>query len=406
MRAWTAAVVATLTATWAGAARAQSPATCSFDQGTATVTVTVNVTPATVRAVKATGEIHVDGQPCGAATVNNTDTIQVNGNTSTQPDTVSFTGSFAPGLTPEGTGGSEIEIYSTLRGNGDELVVFLTARDDRLRFASNGIDIGNDLDADIFTGGISRVTINAGDGNDRVDASAYSQTGLLALHGRVGDDELIGAPLALNWLYGEDGNDTLRGGGLEDHLWGGMGDDVMFGGGANDWFHQAAFADGADDMRGGDGRDTVDYVERSVGVTVTIGSSSLDGEPGEGDRVRGDVEDVRAGRGPDILVGNSGANYFWGDLGDDELYGAGGDDILDGFAGSDLVIGDDGDDTLVGGSGNDFLEGGDGADEFRGQAGNDIIANQDGTADEVDCGDGAADDAEADPLDTFMGCEL
>lgn len=38
--------------------------------------------------------------------------------------------------------------------------------------------------------------------------------------------------------------------------------------------------------------------------------------------------------------------------------------------------------------------------------GNDRLIDASGDTETVDCGDGAADDAEPDPLDTFSGCEL
>jgi len=50
-------------------------ATCDFNAGT----VSVSVDGSVVLAVGASGEIEHDGSPCGAATVTNTDLIQVTG---------------------------------------------------------------------------------------------------------------------------------------------------------------------------------------------------------------------------------------------------------------------------------------------------------------------------------------
>lgn len=432
-----------LSCLWAGAAHAQSSSTCSFDPAAATVTVTVDGNLARLAANRVTGEILLNGAPCAGATVLNTDSIQVSGGT--QSDTVSLTGRLEPGLTPEAGGDSEIELSFALGPNLDHVIVNLRDGNDRLTFTSDGIDVRNDGDRDIFTGGTEHIRVNAGGGDDRIDASAYDSIvpppsgTVIHLYGGSGDDILTGSTTIVSWLHGEDGADTLNGGDSNDQLCGGMGDDRMFGRGGNDRFlHDVAIADGADDMRGGDGIDELLYgggpgESRVNGVTVTIGDAQPDGEPGEGDMVRGDIENVAGGAGPDVLVGNDVRNILSGYTGDDEVYGGGGDDVLRGFAGNDILVGDDGNDLLSGDSGDDFLgggrgadelfgeggrdelhggggedilDGGDGRDEYFGDPGNDLIRNADAFAENVDCGEGATDDAEADPLDTFVGCEL
>ena len=85
--------------------------------------------------------------------------------------------------------------------------------------------------------------------------------------------------------------------------------------------------------------------------------------------------------------------------------GPGGDD-LHGEVGDDLLEGSDGDDVLDGGSENDHLDGGVGVDQFFGGEGDDTFVNDDGLAETVDCGPGAADDPEPSASDTFVGCEL
>ena len=397
---------------WADHAAAQSAPTCSFDPATAAVTVTVNGQGAELRAPVGTGEILLDGVSCGGATVFNTDAIQVNG--SGFADAVTLAGKFAPGLTPEADGSSEIEIAFALGDGSDHVILNLTRNRDVLTFTSDGIDVGNDLDRDILTAGVEYITIRARDGNDRIDASAYTSmppdgfTGLIELHGGTGQDTLIGSSVLQNWLHGDEDADRIYGGGVGDSLFGGPGDDLLIGRGGDDIFYtENSTADGADDMRGGDGADQVTYRGRANGVTVTIGNGLADdGESGEGDNVSGDVEVVEGGHGPDVLVGTNAPNQLYGLQGDDELYGGGGNDILYGSLGNDIIIGDDGDDTLDGSHGDDFLDGGAGRDSFFGEYDNDTIYNADGVAEWVDCGAGTADDAEPDPLDTFTGCEL
>lgn len=391
---------------WGARARAQSAATCVFDAGTATVTVTVDGVKASLLAVKASGQIRLDGVPCGGATVSNIDTIQVNGGG--LDDRVSLAGSFVPGLTAEATGSSEIEIAFALGAGTDQVTVNLGNGNNRLTFTSGGIDVGNDLDEDITTTGIESVRVDGGGGNDVIDASAYTGTpyrGNLILYGGSGNDRLTGDGAA-NQLYGEDGDDTLYGGASSDRFYGGAGNDVMYGGLGPDRFYADAAADGSDEIHGGDDYDVVYYWARTAPVTVTIGNGLADdGEAGEADSVAVDIEAVYGGSGDDVLVGNNRANSLDGRAGNDEIYGGAGDDGLNGGAGNDSLFGEVGDDILYGDVGDDVLDGGPNADRFSGAEGNDIIVNDDGVAETVDCGDGI-DDAEPDPLDTLVGCEL
>jgi len=430
---------------WAGIARAQSAPTCAFDPTTARVTVSVDGLDARLQAVASSGEIWLNGVWCAGATIFNTDSIQVNGGT--RGDEVTLGGTFAPGLTPEATGGSEIEISFALGtreagGGYDMVVVNLSPQNDWLMFMSDGIDIGNDGDADILRDDRGSITVNGQGGNDHIDASAYGGDvhPAVVLHGGPGRDVLIGSTVEGSNLYGEDGDDVLIGGDSRDldRLFGGMGDDRMVGNGGPDTFYSEATVDGADDMRGGDGIDWVSYGFSSWGyrtnaVTVTIGDSEPDGEPGEGDLVHGDIENVAGGHGPNVLVGNGRANVLQGWNQDDELYGGGGNDILYGGPGNDILSGDGGDDVLSGGDQNDslsgglgadrlngengadilqggpgadMLDGGDGADEFYGDGGKDTFVNDDAYAETVDCGAGAGDDPQPSSLDTFIGCEL
>ena len=65
------------------------------------------------------------------------------------------------------------------------------------------------------------------------------------------------------------------------------------------------------------------------------------------------IENAIAGRGNDVVIGNSAAN---------RLEGRAGNDILHGLVGDDTLNGNDGDDTLDGGPGADTLDGGAGSD--------------------------------------------
>jgi Ca2+-binding RTX toxin-like protein len=172
--------------------------------------------------------------------------------------------------------------------------------------------------ADALDGGGGADTADGGGDADRVNGGA----GLDSLSGGPGDDRLRGAA---DGLVGADGADVLRGDGGADDLDGGPGDDTLAGG------------PGADAMAGADGSDIADYQGALGPVAVTLDGAGGDGEAGEGDQIRADVEGVRGGRANDTLTGNAGPNVMAGGGGKDFVDGAGGADTLDGGGGPDAV---------------------------------------------------------------------
>jgi Cadherin domain/Bacterial Ig domain/RTX calcium-binding nonapeptide repeat (4 copies) len=183
-----------------------------------------------------------------------------------------------------------------------------------------------------------------------------------------GDDVLMGAG-GKDRLLGGSGNDRLQGGGDNDRLRGGAGDDQLDGGGGDDNLRGGP---GADRMSGGAGRDLGDYLAADVAVSLSAGNGANDGEKGEGDELRSDVENLRGGSGNDSLQGNGGANW------------------LHGFGGNDRLRGGMGNDDLFGGMGRDTLDGRD-ASSF---------------SDDLFCGGGEGDGAMADTDDNVRDdCE-
>ena len=262
--------------------------------------------------------------------------------------------------------------------------------------------------------GVRRIVVLAGDGDDEVVTSVGTET----------------------VIRGGDGDDLLEGGEGPDMLDGGRGDDVLLGGNGPDVLDGGP---GADDLSGG--REDADVLDldsvtypRTGPVRVTVDGVADDGEPGEGDNVRPDVEAVLGGRGDDVLVGNGETmNALFGGGGNDRLLGLGGeidllfgergDDVLVGGAGTDLVAGgwgDDrvdagagadlvdgarGDDTLFGGPGGDALVGGAGRDRVAAGSGDDKIAVRDGTRDVVGGGPGSDSAVFDRGLDVVRGVE-
>ena len=251
------------------------------------------------------------------------------------------------------------------------------------------------------------------------------------------DDTIsVVGPLA-STLNGGDGDDTLGGGSGIDTLNGGAGADHLEGG------------LGGDTLSGGADIDSVSYSSRTSAVSVTIDNVANDGESGENDDVRSDVQNVTGGNGSDALTGSSGSNVLNGGNGGDTLDGGTGTDVLNGGAGGDTVsyalratgvtvdldgvaddgtsgendsIGSDVEDVigglgadtltgnsaannLTGGMGNDTLEGGEGADVLLGGAGEDLLRSRDTLADQDGCGS-ENDSVIADSLDLVGGdCE-
>jgi Ca2+-binding RTX toxin-like protein len=181
-------------------------------------------------------------------------------------------------------------------------------------------------------------------------------------------------------LSGDAGNDTLDGGAGGDsfEILGGPGTDVLNGGPDDDVFWMGFTSDGADQINGGSGPDTLRASQRSTAVDVSLDNVANDGATGEGDNVSSSVENVVGGSGPDTITGSAA---------DNTLAGGDGKDSVKGFTGDDEIAGGDGVDSLFGG------------------AGADLIHAVDGFADSLSCGT-EMDKYAADGLDSVdVDCE-
>src|SRR4029079_13156029 len=111
---------------------------------------------------------------------------------------------------------------------------------------------------------------------------------------------------AMENVIGGDGNDTILGGAPANVLVGGPGLDSLDGEAANDILDGGGrggvarhrVLDGcaaADVLAGGAGTDGVTYAGRTAPVHVTIDGLDNDGEAGEGETIRTDVQHGTAG---------------------------------------------------------------------------------------------------------------
>src|ERR687897_1310783 len=118
-----------------------------------------------------------------------------------------------------------------------------------------------------------------------------------------------------SWRAGG-GDDTLNGSTSTNgfvSMSAGPGDDDLLGGPSGD----SLFGDlGADLLQGGDGFDFISW-GGTAGVNVTVGSGANDGEPGEGDDVRADIEFFSGTSFNDVFIGTAGAQQFFGGAGSD-----------------------------------------------------------------------------------------
>lgn len=265
-------------------------------------------------------------------------------------------------------------LFGTDPGDGNDTFNGEAGEDLFVAGANHTID-GNGKGADTFNGGPGMdtadysqrtgplsISVAAGGGDGAPGESDTITEADRVLGGSAADTILTAGGAAT--LVGGAGGDTLTGGPAADRLYGGTevdapgsGDDTLDGGG------------GPDVLRGGDGKDTASYVTRSGSVIVTLDDAANDGQAGEQDNVRADVERVVGGSAGDTLTGSDGA------------------------------------DTLDGGGGPDTLTGGDAADTLNGGEGDDAIEARDGQADTVTCGSGS-DTAVADATDIVASdCE-
>ena len=207
------------------------------------------------------------------------------------------------------------------------------------------------------------------------------------LFGNMGDDMLKGMG-GNDTLRGGKGNDTLYGGADNDKLMGEMGDDAIKG---DDGMDTLIGGEGADKLFGGsvvmeggepvpmpdESMDTVDYSGSDAGVKVNLGAfdkvtgemiPTAEGGHAEGDSLH-DIENLIGSSHADLLMGDGESNVLKGGMGDDwdnsstpdeeaGLFGGAGDDTLEGGAGNDWLDGGPGKNYILGGSGDDMLIGG------------------------------------------------
>ena len=278
---------------------------CSFVGNVVTVTVDRDGVGEIVRDGMEIAVREADGPRAACAgatpTVLSTDTIKVRLVGVSFADLDLTGGPFAPGLTPEGEGASEIEVeVSTTIGALD---VVGTAGADVWHWGAGGANPALNLNP-----------AEAGDGDLDVTVAGHEdEAGALQANGAGGDDTIIGAPgamvrgtvaadggagddvlsapridpdpdvLAYADLDGGSGDDVLTGGGGDDALNGGAGSDRVDGRGGAD---KLVGGRGRDRLTGGAGNDTIASRDLSSD-TVRCGTGRDRADPDRRDRLSG-----------------------------------------------------------------------------------------------------------------------
>ncbi|WP_158276584.1 beta strand repeat-containing protein [Paraconexibacter algicola] len=197
------------------------------------------------------------------------------------------------------SGVTEIEL---LLGTGNDDV------DPTADAPANDIDVpisafGNDGN-DTIRGGLAADVLRGQGGADTL----FGDSGADELRGGALDDVLAGGD-GNDRLFGEAGDDDLDGGEGNDEFTGGTGDDDVLAPTAastngNDTFIEAV-GDGQDEYIGGAGVDEVTYEAYSIldgGVTINANGNLASGP--QNDRVARDIESLTGGGGNDTLVPN------------------------------------------------------------------------------------------------------
>ena len=198
-------------------------------------------------------------------------------------------------------------------------------------------------------------------------------------------------------LYGEDGNDILRDGGLTTSFGahGGPGDDQLFGGSVD-----AILNGDANTVLPTDGNDAI------------AGSSSV--RPLAGSHDFNDL--INGGGGNDTIDGREGNDHVSGQTGNDSVAGGDGNDNVEVTelrteddrevppdAGTDILSGGAGDDVLRAVLGSDQADGGDGDDYLLGM--DTLLGADDKSADGLRCGAGTDRVAVGAKDKVAVGCE-
>jgi len=193
------------------------------------------------------------------------------------------------------------------------------------------------------------------------DASAFARSNIGGVSGRasVTSPLIIGSDEA-DYVFGANSSDDqVEAGGGNDEIYTGDGSDTVDAGSGDDLII-ASSGVWDDNYNGGAGVDKIDYSAIENQLTIDLSLGYAKGEDiGRDDLAN--IENILAGKGPDLIFLDQMGNTAMGNLGDDSFFESP-------LGGDDLLFGNDGDDTFewsIVDKGSLIIEGGIGADTFR-----------------------------------------
>lgn len=191
-----------------------------------------------------------------------------------------------------------------------------------------------------------------------VDGTGLDDSGYVSATVSSSYSGILNGTPDIDWLEGNDLNETINGLESADVIVALGGDDTINAGDGNDDIRGGAGNDtinggnGADRIDGGDGVDGVEFTGSNIWV-----DADLEARLGQGGAAEGDVY-----LNVENLIGTAFGDTLGGDAAANRLEGRGGNDRLEGRAGDDVLAGGLGNDSLEGGEGADTLDGGEGID--------------------------------------------
>lgn len=205
------------------------------------------------------------------------------------------------------------------------------------------------------------IVYNGTDSANRLAATnVFPYSEMIEMYGYGGNDELKGAFLHSNTIYGGLGDDTIYGGASGNTLYGDDGNDTidcwqgsyseLFGGSGNDSLtggNEGNLLDGGvgvDTLRGGDGAD-IYVVDSLYDQIVETYVPYYDNDPNPQDMVRASISWTLANNLEDLTLTGSAAINGTGNALNNTLAGNAANNVLNGMSGADTMLGGAGNDT-------------------------------------------------------------
>lgn len=298
-------------------------------------------------------------------------------------------------LTNGSLAGTLVNFEEILSGGGNDIIYGGTGSqpyrldgglgDDTIGVGSAGIIAGERY---IGGAGVNVLDLTRGDLSYIVDMN----TDELA---QVGGGRTVATIDGFSRIDAGSGDDFIREqSGVQSTLNAGLGDDTLA--------TASSGVGGGEVFNGGLGNDRFDFSNQLTSYTVNLETDVFSLLNGAFATTLLSIEDVIAGSGNDLLIGDGSSETFRGGAGNDRIEANAGSDVVAGNDGNDFILSGSARDTVFGGNGDDTIAGGTGDDSIRGDDNDDLIYGNDGD-DTLDGGEGDDDLSGGDDNDLIFG---